>query len=164
MIIAKISFPEKRKPRHQHRLFSTSPPWGVALESERVGWTLLSVQVLTLPLPSVASIRRSNSFPAPRNSYRGELRSCADSEPFTDGMTFATGKGRRSGAQRGASENNFGQRFSVSTPCFFSKPTKQPSPPTQNVHSSRCGEYARVWVCTCGTDTLVRPGFDFGST
>src|SRR4051812_3815799 len=27
---------------------------------------------------------------------------------------------RRSGAQRGASENNFGQRFSVSTPCLFS--------------------------------------------
>jgi hypothetical protein len=39
---------------------------------------------------------------------------------FADGTLVALEKGRRSGAQRGASENNFGQRFSVSTPCLFS--------------------------------------------
>ena len=37
-----------------------------------------------------------------------------------DGIPLALVKNRRSGAQRGASENNFGQRFSVSTPCFVS--------------------------------------------
>ena len=42
---------------------------------------------------------------------------------FTDGTLLATFRNRRSGAQRGASENNFGQRFSVSTPCFFSRRT-----------------------------------------
>jgi hypothetical protein len=36
------------------------------------------------------------------------------------GIPVALEKNRRSGAQRGASENNFGQRFSVSTPCFMS--------------------------------------------
>ena len=49
---------------------------------------------------------------------------------FADGTLVALEKGRRSGAQRGASENNFGQRFSVSTPCFIpqEQSLRQPSP------------------------------------
>ena len=43
-----------------------------------------------------------------------------------DGTLLALVENRRSGAQRGASENNFGQRFSVSTPCFTL--SAQPSP------------------------------------
>jgi hypothetical protein len=46
---------------------------------------------------------------------------------FKDGTLLALVKNRRSGAQRGASENNFGQRFSVSTPCF-TFPSARPSP------------------------------------
>ena len=77
--------------------------------------------------PALAEIARSNSFSGPRNSYSRDHPGSPCFERFTDGMRFALSQNRRSGAQRGASENNFGQRFSVSTPCSFCS-AHQPSP------------------------------------
>lgn len=80
--------------------------------------------------PVVALGPRSNSFPVVCKSYKElELRRLYF-QRFADGTLVALEKGRRSGAQRGASENNFGQRFSVSTPCFIpqKRTLRQPSP------------------------------------
>jgi hypothetical protein len=46
------------------------------------------------------------------NSYRVKSRHDVCFERFADGTLFAYNNARRSGAQRGAPENNFGQRFS----------------------------------------------------
>jgi hypothetical protein len=72
--------------------------------------------------------RRRKSFLRAGNSYRA-----GNIVPFIlrylrDGTPLALEKVRRSGAQRGASENNFGQRFSVSTPCFCLLDAVEPSP------------------------------------
>ena len=69
--------------------------------------------------PVVASLLRSNSFPFLGKSYKESPIGRLYFQSVGDGTLVALGKGRRSGAQRGASENNFGQRFSVSTPCFI---------------------------------------------
>jgi hypothetical protein len=61
---------------------------------------------------------RSNSFPLEGNSYRAAYLIALYFYEVTNGMPFALYENRRSGAQRGAPENNFGQRFSVGTPCF----------------------------------------------
>jgi hypothetical protein len=68
--------------------------------------------------PSVARFSRSSSFFVIGKSYKGLKLAAMCFQCFKDGTLLALVKNRRSGAQRGASENNFGQRFSVSTPCF----------------------------------------------
>jgi hypothetical protein len=71
---------------------------------------------------------RSKLFPRHGNSYRAKKLLTPYFQSFTDGIRLALYIARRSGAQRGASENNFGQRFSVSTPCIFPS-ARQPFPP-----------------------------------
>ena len=66
--------------------------------------------------------------------------------------TACSTRGRRSGAQRGASENNFGQRFSVSTPCFI-KWRPSVLPPTDNKLSSR-EESLIFWASVPGYEAL----------
>jgi hypothetical protein len=61
---------------------------------------------------------RSKSFPLPCNSYKAGKTCVLYFYALADGLWLALYENRRSGAQRGASENNFGQRFSVSTPCL----------------------------------------------
>ncbi len=119
-------------PRHQ--LFSRSPS-------------------LALQLPKLV---RSNSFPGPRNSYPGNRSGSSYFERFTDGMRFAISQNRRSGAQRGASENNFGQRFSVSTPCF-SCSVRQPSPPyrSRKMRASLDPQEIKVKFMTAETQGLT---------
>jgi hypothetical protein len=68
--------------------------------------------------PSVARFSRSSSFFVNGKSYKGWKVPGMCFQCFKDGTLLALVEDRRSGAQRGASENNFGQRFSVSTPCF----------------------------------------------
>jgi hypothetical protein len=62
--------------------------------------------------PADAFIHWSNSFQGPRNSYKAAQIVSFYFEEFADGIPHATRENRRSGAQRGAPENNFGQRFS----------------------------------------------------
>jgi len=89
---------------------------------------------LALRLPKAL---RSNSFPDPRNSYPDNHPGSSCFEWFTDGKRFALSRNRRSGAQRGASENNFGQRFSVSTPCSSSdRPTALPAVTLRKMRAS----------------------------
>jgi hypothetical protein len=78
--------------------------------------------------PWLATEARRKSFLGAGNSYRAGNRVPFILKRLRDGTPFALGKGRRSGAQRGASENNFGQRFSVSTPCFCLLDAVEPSP------------------------------------
>ncbi len=80
--------------------------------------------------PSVASEARSNSFSVLGKSYKGRPIRLIYFQSLKDGTLLALVENRRSGAQRGASENNFGQRFSVSTPCLNSPKLRQPSPPS----------------------------------
>src|ERR1700737_3945184 len=62
--------------------------------------------------PFLALGTRRKTFPAGSNSYRVQSSQPLFFQGLTDGTVCALGKGRRSGAQRGAPENNFGQRFS----------------------------------------------------
>ena len=77
--------------------------------------------------PLVAFRCRSKSFPVAGNYYRRAMPARTCFQRFRNGKVLALWKSRRSGAQRGASENNFGQRFSVSTPCFW-RELGRPSP------------------------------------
>jgi len=61
---------------------------------------------------------RSKSFAAKAIPTAGFNRMHVSFQHVKNGRVLALYRNRRSGAQRGASENNFGQRFSVSTPCF----------------------------------------------
>ena len=63
-------------------------------------------------------VARGKTFPGAGNYYRAENIVIVCFEAFALRHPSCFRKDRRSGAQRGASENNFGQRFSVSTPCF----------------------------------------------
>jgi len=65
-------------------------------------------------------VARGKTFPGAGNYYRAENIVIVCFEAFALRHPSCFRKNRRSGAQRGASENNFGQRFSVSTPCFMS--------------------------------------------
>ncbi|HKV81896.1 MAG TPA: hypothetical protein VJP02_27360, partial [Candidatus Sulfotelmatobacter sp.] len=62
---------------------------------------------------------RSKTFRVESNSYNEPNQIAVRFQSLRNGALLALTKTRRSGAQRGASENNFGQRFSVSTPCFI---------------------------------------------
>jgi len=75
-------------------------------------------------------VPRSNSFSVLGKSYKGRRFPLIYFQSLKDGTLHALVENRRSGAQRGASENNFGQRFSVSTPCLDSPKLRQPSPPS----------------------------------
>src|SRR5258708_39283410 len=66
--------------------------------------------------------RPSNSFRLNGNSYRGRSTAHSYFQPLANGKKGAILLGRRSGAQRGALENNFGQRFSWA-PLAFSGPS-----------------------------------------
>jgi hypothetical protein len=61
---------------------------------------------------AVASFDRSNSFPVPAQFLPSQKVSRFYFEGLADGTLVALFLNRRSGAQRGAPENNFGQRFS----------------------------------------------------
>src|SRR6202034_4420043 len=74
-------------------------------------------------------VPRSNSFSVLGKSYKGRRFPLIYFQSLKDGTLHALVENRRSGAQRGASENNFGQRFSVSTPCLDSPKVPPPSPP-----------------------------------
>jgi len=67
--------------------------------------------------------RVSNSFPPGCNSYQGRSRTTPCFQPLTNGKPVAILQPRRSGAQRGALENNFGQRFSLGAPCISFRPS-----------------------------------------
>jgi len=69
--------------------------------------------------PLLQHPERSKTFRVESNSYNEPNQIGLLFQSLTNGWLLALSSGRRSGAQRGASENNFGQRFSVSTPCFF---------------------------------------------
>ncbi len=91
--------------------------------------------------PLVAYGPKSKSFPVVCKSYKEpEVRHLCFQQ-VADGTLVALVKGRRSGAQRGASENNFGQRFSVSTPCF---------PPAASPPQRRSSPSAGLSFCTSG--------------
>jgi hypothetical protein len=77
--------------------------------------------------PSVARFSRSSSFFIIGKTYKGLREAGICFQRFKDGTMVALVENRRSGAQRGTSENNFGQRFSVGAPCFISP--EAPSPP-----------------------------------
>jgi len=71
--------------------------------------------------PSLARAPRSKTFRVESNSYNELNQIATRFQALRNGGVLALTGTRRSGAQRGASENNFGQRFSVSTPCFISR-------------------------------------------
>ena len=72
---------------------------------------------------------RSKTFRVESNSYNSPITMSIVFQSLRNGRVLALTRNRRSGAQRGASENNFGQRFSVRTPCFISR-LGWPSPPS----------------------------------
>src|SRR5436853_7458314 len=76
---------------------------------------------------------RSKTFRVESNSYNELNQIATRFQALRNGGVLALTGTRRSGAQRGASENNFGQRFSVSTPCFM---CATPVSPPQKVESS----------------------------
>src|SRR5258708_4964328 len=76
------------------------------------GGRLAEWQISTRRRPISCLTARRKTFPAGSNSYRVQPAQPSFYQWFTDGTVCALGKGRRSGAQRGAPENNFGQRFS----------------------------------------------------
>jgi hypothetical protein len=71
--------------------------------------------------PVFAPPARSKTFRVESNSYNDPNQIAVHFQSLRNGGFLALTENRRSGAQRGASENNFGQRFSVSTPCFISR-------------------------------------------
>src|SRR5437879_13514221 len=75
---------------------------------------------------------RSKTFRVESNSYNELNQIATRFQALRNGGVLALTGTRRSGAQRGASENNFGQRFSVSTPCFISRP-RWPSPNSRSL-------------------------------
>jgi hypothetical protein len=79
--------------------------------------------------PFLASSARSKTFRVESNSYNEPNQIAMGFQSLRNGGVLALTETRRSGAQRGASENNFGQRFSVSTPCFLSSRTALTPPP-----------------------------------
>ena len=70
---------------------------------------------MAFALPLWCEVKVSASKAIPTAGYHNALVSF---QYVRNGRVLALHISRRSGAQRGASENNFGQRFSVSTPCF----------------------------------------------
>ena len=87
-------------------------------------------------------VARGKTFPGAGNYYRAENIVIVSFEAFALRHPSCFRKNRRSGAQRGASENNFGQRFSLSTPCFMSYARdSKPSP-----HFS---PWLKPWVIFC---------------
>jgi hypothetical protein len=79
--------------------------------------------------PFLPYLQRSKTFRVESNSYNEPTKIAARFQSLRNGGVLALTENRRSGAQRGASENNFGQRFSVSTPCFNLAPwTALPQP------------------------------------
>jgi hypothetical protein len=79
--------------------------------------------------PFLLSWARSKTFRVESNSYNWPNQIAIRFQSLRNGGVLALTETRRSGAQRGASENNFGQRFSVSTPCF-SLVSDGPPPPS----------------------------------
>src|SRR5437870_5555805 len=67
-------------------------------------------------------VPRSREIPTEQQTARAFILN-----DLPDGTLCALGKARRSGAQRGAPENNFGQRFSWA-PLAFSSVLFSPSP------------------------------------
>jgi len=72
---------------------------------------------------------RSKSFLRPGNSYQTGKFADFYFERLADGMPHALAPRRRSGAQRGAPGNNFGQRFSWAPLAFVSGSIRHPPRP-----------------------------------
>lgn len=96
-----------------------------------------------------ASLWRGKNSPHHWKFLRRVKMSHTYFQRFSFGIPVAICKNRRSGAQRGASENNFGQRFSVSTPCLFAKRFVSPPHPSNVIHLFQ----------ECRIDSLYRPHY-----
>jgi hypothetical protein len=82
-------------------------------------------QIVVWSLPDFSAVK---SFPTQGNSYRGPNPGFVYFEGLENGIRHALSHGRRSGAQRGAPENNFGQRFSWAPLAISSNHSKAPPP------------------------------------
>jgi hypothetical protein len=97
--------------------------------------------------PFLRCPERSKTFRVESNSYREPNQIGTLFQLLTNGLVLALPNARRSGAQRGASENNFGQRFSVSTPCFFARlGWPSPTPRLKSEIKVKKAEFLFVWL------------------
>jgi len=132
----------KKEGSRTHPLVTVDACCGVApLSSSRQKQTALQTAIAKSPNrwldptfqqprgAALAPSTRSNSFPGQGNSYSAEKLASFCFEWLADGNSFALYTARRSGAQRGAPKNNFGQRFSWA-PLAFSVRRVGPPPPS----------------------------------
>jgi len=123
LIIAKNRFAENGL------VFALQKPQGLGLSREN--------GLQQPPRPIARPGARSKSFRGSAIPTELKISSPFILKNLRDGTPLALVKARRSGAQRGASENNFGQRFSVSTPCFCLLVRRSSLPPSQSREAAK---------------------------